>query len=226
MKAPTETEIIHSWDHNARGWKKLIEQDSIESRRLVTNEAIVKVLSALPLKNLLDLGCGEGWLIRRMEALGLPCYGVDGSSTMIRLAQMKGQGHYQCLSYSEIIEGAQMEGSPFDAIVLNFALFDKDSTAPLLASLQQHMTAQGKLIIQSLHPNAVHAFEPSHWKPDVWDDLPGNFSQTHPWYHRSMADWKMLFSGSGFYIKAMHEPEHPRTQLPVSVIFVLEKNGK
>ena len=222
MKAPTETEIIYSWDHNARGWKKLIDQEKIESRRLATNDAIVKVLTALPLKNMLDLGCGEGWLVRRMEALGLSCYGVDGSPTMIRLAQMKGEGHYQCLSYSEITEGARLEGSPFDAIVLNFALFDKDSAAPLLVGLQQYLTPRGKLIIQSLHPNAIHAFEPSHWKPNVWEGLPGDFSDTHPWYHRSMADWKVLFSGSGLHISAMHEPEHPRTQQPASVIFVLE----
>ena len=222
MKAPTETDILRSWDNNAQGWEKLIEQDMIESRRLVTNEAIVKVLSTLPMSRMLDLGCGEGWLVRRMESLGLPCHGVDGSAALVRLARAKGAGNFQCMSYGEIIAGSEIDGSRFDAIVMNFALFDKDSTPLLLESLKKHLNAKGMLIIQSLHPNAIHAFEPSHWKPNVWEGLPGKFSDAHPWYHRSMNDWKMLFATQGFTTKQMHEPEHPRTQKPASIIFVLE----
>ncbi len=224
MKAPNETEILRSWDKNAQGWEKLIEQEKIESRRLVTNEAIVRVLGTLPLSRMLDLGCGEGWLARRMESLGLTCYGVDGSAALIRLARTKGAGNFQCLSYGDIIAGSDIDGSPFDAIVLNFALFDKDSTPLLLESLKKHLSPQGMLIIQSLHPDAIHAFEPSHWKPNVWEGLPGQFSDAHPWYHRSMPDWKMLFAALGLQVKSMHEPKHPQTQKPASVIFVLEKS--
>ena len=223
MKAPNETDILRSWDKNAQGWDQLIEDNKIESRRLVTNDAIIRVLASLPIAKLLDLGCGEGWLVRRMEALGLPCHGIDGSGSLIRLALAKGDGSYQQLTYSEIIDGVPVEGSPFDAIVLNFALFDKDSTPLLLKSLKQHLTSKGLLIIQGLHPDAIHAFEPSHWKPNVWEGLPGRFSDAYPWYHRSMADWKMLFMSLSLNIKATHEPEHPRTQKPASVIFVLEQ---
>lgn len=222
MKAPNENDILQSWEKNAHGWDQLIEENKIESR-LVTNDAIIRVLTALPLSSLLDLGCGEGWLVRRMESLGLPCHGIDGSGSLIKLARAKGSGSYQQLTYGEIIAGAAVAGSPFDAIVLNFALFEKDSTPLLLESLKQHLNPQGVLIIQSLHPNAIHAFEPSHWKPNVWEGLPGKFSDTYPWYHRSMADWKMLFMSIGLKIKAVHEPDNPRTHKPASVIFVLEK---
>lgn len=223
MKAPNEIDILRSWDNNSGDWERLIDQNKIESRRLVTDEAIVKVLGSLPIGKMLDLGCGEGWLVRRLEALGLPCFGVDGSASLVRKAQAKGAGTYECLSYGDIIEGSTISGSPFDAIVMNFALFDKDSTPLLLNSLKKHLNPRAMLIIQSLHPDAIHAFEPSHWKPNVWEGLPGHFSDAYPWYHRSMADWKMLFSGLGLHIKAMHEPENPRTQKPASVIFVLEK---
>ncbi|MFP4090552.1 MAG: class I SAM-dependent methyltransferase [Cyclobacteriaceae bacterium] len=222
MKLPTESDILRSWDKNAQGWMQLIEENRIESRRLVTNDAIIRVLASLPISKLLDLGCGEGWLVRRMEALGLPCHGIDGSKSMIQLAIAKGGGSYQCLSYGGIIAGASIEDSPFDAILLNFSLFDKDSTPALLQSLKAHLTKQGLIIIQSLHPDAIHAFEPSHWKPNVWEGLPGTFSDAYPWYHRSMPDWKTLFTSCGLCIKRMEEPEHPQTQRPASVIFVLE----
>ena len=222
MKLPNENDILRSWDKNARDWEQLIEENKIESRRLVTNDAIIQVLASLPMSSLLDLGCGEGWLVRRMAALGLPCHGIDGSQSLINLAQAKGSGTYQCLSYGDIIDGAQLEGSPFDAIVLNFALFDKDSTPSLLSSLRQHLSEKGLIIIQSLHPDAIHAFEPSHWKPNVWEGLPGTFRDAYPWYHRSMPDWKALFGNCGLRVKRMHEPENPQTQRPASVIFVLE----
>ena len=221
MRLPTETEILQSWENNAPNWKKLIEEDRIESRRLVTNDAIIQVLSKLAIESLLDLGCGEGWLVRHMKRKGVASWGLDGSASLIRMAKAKGEGHYACVSYSDIIEGYSLEDSPFEGIVLNFSLYDKLSTPPLLDALKQHLTTNGKLVIQTLHPNAIHAFEPSHWKPNVWEGLPGKFRDAHPWYHRSMGDWKLLFGHCGYKVLETYEPENPRTQKPSSIIFVL-----
>jgi 2-polyprenyl-3-methyl-5-hydroxy-6-metoxy-1,4-benzoquinol methylase len=222
MKSPTEDEILQSWNRNAPDWEQLIAQNRIESRRLITNEAIVGVLKGLPIQKMLDLGCGEGWLVRQMLRKGVRCLGIDGSQELIRMALQKKEGDFICMSYGQIIGGEAIAGSPFDTIVLNFALFDKDGTPELLKSLKSHLSDRGVIVIQSLHPDAEHAFEPSHWKKDVWAGLPGSFSHSYPWYHRSLMDWQLMFHQCGLQMKDKHEQYHPRHQRPVSIIFVLE----
>jgi len=220
MKHPTENDILHSWEKNANNWQHLIDQGSIESRS-VTNEAVINVLSTLPIRRLLDLGCGEGWLVRRMQQYGLDCRGIDGSAALVGMASASGGPFYQCMSFGEIIAGRTIEGSPFDAIVLNFVLFGKDSTPKLLQSLHPHLNTPGFIIIQSLHPDAGHAFEPSHWKPNVWEGLPDHFSDPYPYYHRSMSDWQLMFRECQLDILRQQEQLHPRTKRPTSIIFVL-----
>lgn len=223
MNPPDESFILHSWNENAVRWNALIDEDKLESRRLATNEAIVQVLRSIQCEQILDVGCGEGWLVRRMNQEGRNCLGIDGSSELIQLAQSKGQGTYQCLSYGDIIAGLPIEESPFECIVFNFALFGKDDTAALLRNLQAHLTAVGKLVIQSLHPDVTESKGNSSWKADVWKGLPGNFTDTYAWYQRSMEDWKMLFRDCQLHIEHIHESFHPHTQSPLSVIFVLTR---
>lgn len=221
MSLPSESFILHSWNHNAHRWNELIEGEKLESRRLVTNKAIVEVLSTLSCNQILDVGCGEGWLVRRMNEQGRECRGIDGSSTLIQLAQSKGQGIYQCLNYGEITQGESIEGTPFNTIVLNFALFTQGGTAELLSSLLTHLVPQGKLVIQSLHPGAISDSQEGRWEPDVWQGLPGDFTHTYAWYLRSMEEWKSLFEDCQLRIEEIHEPAHPHTQRPLSIIFVL-----
>jgi len=55
--------IIQSWKINAKKWIKTIENSEIESRQLITNTTILNnVLQRKP-KSVLDIGCGEGWLV-------------------------------------------------------------------------------------------------------------------------------------------------------------------
>ncbi|MEK6481325.1 methyltransferase domain-containing protein [Catalinimonas sp. 4WD22] len=221
MRIPDESFVLHSWNQNARQWNTLIVENKLESRRLVTNKAIVEVLLSLKGELMLDVGCGEGWLVRKMNKEGIKCHGIDGSSELIQLAQQKGGGTYECISYGDIISGSTIEGSPFDVLVFNFAIFDEKATARLLLSLQTHLLDGGKIVIQSLHPDAMPASKKSRWEADVWQGLPGDFKDTYAWYLRSMEDWKALFDACEYKLEKIIEPKHPQSQQAVSVIFVL-----
>ncbi|RFQ41343.1 class I SAM-dependent methyltransferase, partial [Pseudomonas sp. ATCC 13867] len=53
--------IRHSWQANADAWTRAVREQRIESRRLVTDAAILSAVAAGPARRLLDIGCGEGW---------------------------------------------------------------------------------------------------------------------------------------------------------------------
>ena len=53
-----------SWQANADAWTAAVREQRIESRRQVTDAAILQAILALAPLHILDLGCGDGWLRR------------------------------------------------------------------------------------------------------------------------------------------------------------------
>ena len=70
--------VIDSWNQNASAWINTIENDEIESRKLVTNKAIIDAVISYSPSTILDIGCGEGWLTRELTIKGIEAWGVDG----------------------------------------------------------------------------------------------------------------------------------------------------
>ncbi len=48
-------------------WINIIDNNGIESRRLVTNKAIIDAVCKYNPFSVLDIGCGEGWLAKRIN---------------------------------------------------------------------------------------------------------------------------------------------------------------
>ncbi|MEW6490943.1 MAG: hypothetical protein AB1589_00095 [Cyanobacteriota bacterium] len=66
-----EQRLINSWNNNASSWTRVIRNQQIESRVLVTNSAILETVIELNPKTFLDVGCGEGWLCREFFSKGI-----------------------------------------------------------------------------------------------------------------------------------------------------------
>ncbi len=69
--------ILAAWLCNAASWEAAVRERRIESRHLVTDQAIVAAVKDLAPRRELDLGCGEGWLARALTAEGIAVTGVD-----------------------------------------------------------------------------------------------------------------------------------------------------
>jgi len=216
-----EQKIINSWQVNAANWIDIIANNGIESRKLVTNKAIVDVVCKSDPLNVLDIGCGEGWLSKELSEKGIEITGADVIPELIEKAKERVNGDFFVASYENIYEGSISFAKKFDAIVINFALIGKESTDNLLPSLSKHLTPSGKLFIQTLHPHsrkALNDYE-SGWKEGSWDGLGGQFSLPYQWYFRTMEDWMQLLSVSGFTKVDTLEVLHPHSGKPLSVIF-------
>jgi 2-polyprenyl-3-methyl-5-hydroxy-6-metoxy-1,4-benzoquinol methylase len=215
--------ILASWQENAQNWIATIDNNEIESRSTVTNDAIISAVLNYRPKKILDLGCGEGWLSRSLRRNGLEVYGADGVKELVDTAIAKdGSFYFQC-SYEEVIAGKHQLPLYFDAVVINFALLDKDTSEKLIQYLPALLKRMGLLFIQTLHPlTADFTDYKSGWKEGSWTGMKRSFVQPYRWYFRTTQDWVKLFVKSGFFIKEMREPTHPETGKPVSIIFVLE----
>ncbi len=221
MPTPEST-LLQSWHHNARSWIEAIRTGAIESRLKVTDQAILlAVLSRQP-GLVLDLGCGEGWLLRALTERGITAVGVDGDATLVEAARAAGSLQVHVGSYDELVEQTVDIGSDYDLICANFALLHQD-IIPLLATLNGLLAPGGALVIQTLHPWVAAAGDyQDGWREETFAGFKGQW-QPMPWYLRTLSSWINALDMAGFQLAGLQEPQHPQSPVPQSLLLVAER---
>lgn len=215
----SDEKILESWGKNAVPWTTAVREGRIDSRRQVTDRAIVDAILDRSPRSVLDLGCGEGWLVRELARHGIEAKGVDAIDQLIEAAQEAGGGDFRVLSYEQIAAGEPV--ASVDAIVCNFSLLGKGSVEGIFKAAPSLLNPHGSLIVQTLHPLEACGELPYQdgWREGSWAGFGSDFSNPAPWYFRTMESWTRMFADNGFRLTGMREPIHPQSQRPSSVIF-------
>lgn len=223
MSSPEYT-LLQSWHHNARAWTEAIRSGAIESRRQVTDQAILLALMGRQPERVLDLGCGEGWLLRALAERGIETVGVDGDATLVEAAQAAGSSPVQVASYEDLVEVKVDIGRDYDLICANFSLLHQN-IIPLLAALNALLVPGGALVIQTLHPWSVAAGDyQDGWREETFDGFKGQW-QPMPWYFRTLSSWLNALDMAGFQLISLREPQHPQSPVPQSLLMIAERRG-
>lgn len=206
-----------SWSGNADAWTDAVRRGLLDSRRVATDRAIVEAVQAFRPARVLDVGCGEGWLARRLGEEGASVVGIDGSPGLIAKAREAGGGTFLTITYDELERDPAGAGSGFDVAVCNFSLLH-DSINGLLAALRAVVRTGGRLVIQTVHPGAVEQEEG--WREETFAGLPGLPFDPMPWYYRTTSGWRAALERSGWSIAELREPIDPRRGEPASLILI------
>lgn len=218
MSAHTDTAILDAWSRNADPWVTAVRQNEIASRVLVTNAAIVETVRARAPRTALDLGCGEGWLVRALPEVRM--VGVDAVPGLVEAAQAAGGGEFRCLSYEAIAAGEL--DLAVDLAICNFSLIGKEAVDGLFRAAPGYLRSGGAMVVQTVHPLAACGDAPyvDGWRSGSWAGFNSGFADAPPWYFRTVASWVALFAAHGLRLVEMREPLHPQTGKPVSLILV------
>jgi 2-polyprenyl-3-methyl-5-hydroxy-6-metoxy-1,4-benzoquinol methylase len=216
---PSE-QLAQSWDANAEAWTRLVRSHGIESRRVATDVAVVEAIAARSPRRVLDVGCGEGWLCRALEARGVNAVGVDGSAALIESARALSGGGFHHLSYEQLTAQPELIGAAsYDLIVCNFSLLHEELDE-LLRSLSTLLVSGGVLLIQTVHPWTARGTAPytDGWRTESFSSYQEAFAQSMPWYYRTLGSWVEVLQHAGFAIEQIIEPAHPETGDPLSLL--------
>ncbi|WP_194788793.1 class I SAM-dependent methyltransferase [Pseudomonas sp. UFMG81] len=215
-------QVLQSWQHNANLWIDAVRNGAIESRRQVTDQAILLALLARQPERVLDLGCGEGWLLRALADRGIDAVGVDGDATLVEAAHTAGSPAVHLASYQQLADDAVDIGCGYDLVCANFALLQQD-IIPLLSAMNRRLQPGGTLVIQTLHPWAVAAGDyQDGWREESFSGFGGNW-QPMPWYFRTLSSWLNALQIAGFSLLELHEPQHPQNPAPQSLLLIAQR---
>ncbi|MDQ1923309.1 class I SAM-dependent methyltransferase, partial [Massilia pseudoviolaceinigra] len=206
--------------NNSDPWTDAVRSGAIASRTLVTNQAIVDAVRRRAPASGIDIGCGEGWLVRALD--GIAMVGVDVVPALIGQARAAGKGDFRVLSYEEI--GAGKLSMAADVAVCNFSLLGKESVEGVFRAAGSFLAPGGALIVQTIHPGAacVSGDYRDGWRAGSWAGFSDAFCDPAPWYFRTLASWLGLFRDSGLSLVDLREPAHPETGMPLSLILIGE----
>lgn len=220
MSSPKEKQIIDSWMQNALPWIDAITNNEIESRKLITNKAIIESVLEKEPQKVLDVGCGEGWLIRELSKKGITGHGIDIIPELVAEATTQGQGSFEILSYEDLAKGILTD--KFDVAVCNFSLLGRESVNQVFRAVKGLLNEGGFFIVQTIHPisGCGSADYKDAWRKGSWTGFSNKFTNPAPWYFRTLESWKDLFSQNGIRLREVREPMNPTTNTFASAIFI------
>ena len=217
-----EQRLLDSWQHNAQAWIDAVRSGAIESRRQVTDQAILMAILGRQPERVLDLGCGEGWLLRALDDRGIEAVGVDGDRALVEAARAGGAAEVHLASYAQLADAQVDVGKGYDLVCANFALLQQD-IIPLLAAMNALLVPGGALVIQTLHPWSVAGGDyQDGWREESFAGFTGDW-QVMPWYFRTLSSWLNALDMAGLRLVGLQEPQHPQSSVPQSLLLVAER---
>ena len=218
-----EAMLNRAWDRNAARWTRTVRDGLIPSRRAGTDEAVVAAIAARNPRRLLDVGCGEGWLVRRLcRDVDCTALGIDGSASLIEDARAADPNNSdEVVSYADLIGGQTGLAGGFDVAVFNYALFDEQVDRGLAAAAAL-LARGGVIVVQTLHPWALSQTETygDGWRIEDFSAFDGEEWEPMPWFFRTLESWHATIRAAGLTVVDLVEPKSPVDSRPLSLIMV------
>lgn len=220
MNSLSDEKIIESWKKNINPWITAIRNGEIDSRVQTTNKAILEAVLRTSPKSVLDIGCGEGWLVRELAKSGIDILGIDVVPELISSAIKEGAGRYKVLAYEEISYEVLKE--KYDVVVSNFSLLGNESVTNIFRKVPSILADSGYFIVQTMHPSmgSGDAGYEDGWRKGTWDGFNKTFTDPAPWYFRTLDSWMALFEENRFTLEKIEEPMSERTVTAASIVFI------
>ena len=163
----------------------------------------------------LDLGCGAGWLSQELNQAGAKVLGIDGSAELLKTAQTSFP-NIEWMEY-DLSQGLPPLTCTFERIVANMVLMDIPDLTKLMRAVRQVLAPSGKFIFTMQHPCFFniksHRDEDGqlfkkltrYLQPEVWR-MEGFGGHNH--YHRSLTFYFDHLRENQMAVTRLYEPKH------------------
>lgn len=169
---------------------------------------VLELLAPRPGERILDLGCGDGVLTRRLADAGASVVGVDASPEQVAAALQLGLD-------ARVMDGAELDfENEFDAVFSNAALHWMGRPSAVIANVRRALKAGGRFVGEMGGEGNVEA---------IWRALRDALARRgidgdalFPWYFPAAAEYRRCLEEAGFAVRSMDLVPRP-TALPTGI---------
>lgn len=158
-----ETEMKESvtqqaWEEFSEHWMAIADSESKDegdmNRRFVIDPALMKMIGHVHGLRILDAGCGNGYLSRKLARLGAKVTGVDFAGPLIKYCnQQESEDHLGCTFIHASLEDLSFfENSSFDLVVSNVVMVDVVNINQVFREISRVLEEKGRFIWSNTHP--------------------------------------------------------------------------
>jgi len=242
-----------SWNEIAADWDIQVGDEGDSNRILNSDPVLWAFAGDVSGLDVLDAGCGTGYLSRKLKEKGARVRGVDFSGKMVEISRSKDpEIDFQVDSVDELVT---VDDESVDLVIANYVLMDCGDLEGATKSFGRVLRPGGAAVLVFSHP----CFPGGHMKAsedaremDIHWDFPyfernrvvdgpwAHFKTDFIWFHRPLSDYWKAFKAAGFNVEDMEEPRITEERyhladserrlarskhLPWSIAFKLRKPG-
>jgi len=174
---------------------------------------VVELLAPRAGERILDLGCGDGALTKKLVELGCQVVGVDANPDMIAAAQAQGVD-------ARVMEGQSLQfGLEFDAVFSNAALHWMQPLGAVIAGVWRALKPGGRFVGEcggdGNTVTVIHALDSALRRRGI------NTQTVNPWYFPTVDAYRNTLEAQGFIVSTITLMSRP-TPLPGPLVDWLE----
>jgi len=174
---------------------------------------VVTLLAPRAGERILDVGCGDGPLTKKLVEMGCKVVGVDASAAMVEAAKAMGLD-------AHVIDGQALQfESEFDAVFSNAALHWMKQADAVIAGVWRALKPGGRFVGEfggdGNTATVLRALEAALQQRGL------DFRTLSPWYFPSVEEYRNKLEAHGFVVNSIALIPRP-TPLPGSLVAWLE----
>jgi ubiquinone/menaquinone biosynthesis C-methylase UbiE len=219
---------ISEWEELADWWDSKQGESGDLWHRALVDPSLLEVVGNCRNKDILDLGCGNGYLARRLARAGARVTAVDSSARMIKNAKAHDQGGPRIRYICSDAASLKLADARFDIVYANMSLDDIENAEGAIKEVGRVLKAGGRFVASISHPcfdngsnsgwvmeksageppmvfRRIRAYRRSFREMCLWRVEDGRREYTR-WYHRPLSWYAWAFRSSGFAITRLEEP--------------------
>ncbi|MGN9863454.1 class I SAM-dependent methyltransferase [Bacillus swezeyi] len=221
-------EAIKRWDRFADTYAANHTEQGDIHKEVFLNPALFSLMGNVKNKNVLDAGCGEGYLSRMLAKAGARVTAVDYSPRMIEIAKKRTPNGLPIRYQQGNLENLHdLEDQSFDLIVSNMVIQDLADYEKAFQEMHRLLADGGCFIFSILHPCFItpeSGWEKTadgqklHWNVDqyfyegAYEQRLGD-QEKMLFFHRTLTSYINTLIHTGFHVESIVEPKPAKEML-------------